>query len=163
MTSSAPALGTAFISTWFCPNPAGKNGYQGYSVVGYLSELLPNWSAILSSLSTTPKATLDAMWAADVIDNDHELDGLAQAQLANTWPPATAFLRGTLPAPVTIGSTVYYVVQQAGKYIALPVGTAPVGTTCDMTQSVNNMNGVPTSAVTWYGSVHVLAVVAPCG
>lgn len=163
MTSQSPALGAAFIETWFCLDPSGMNGYKGYGIVGYISELLPNWYTLVSSLSTTSKAAMDALWDSNVIDNDHELDGFAQAQLANTWPPATTFLRGLLPPPVTTGSTVYYVIQQADKFVAIPVGTAPVGTVCDMTQNVDNMNGVPRGGVTWYGSVKPLVVVAPCG
>lgn len=163
MTSVPPAMGPAFIMTWFCPDPAGMNGYSGYGFVGYVSELIPNWSAVFTALALAPKAAIDAMWTANVTDSDHELDAFAQAQLARTWPPATAFLRGTLPPPVTTGSTVYYVVQQADKFVAIPIGTAPVGTACDMTQSMDNMNGVPVAKVTWYGSVHSLIVVAPCG
>lgn len=163
LTASAPATAPAFIETWFCPDPAGKNGYVGNGFYGYVSELVPNWSALWVSWIFAPKATLDAAWKAYASNNDQELRPLEQAQLANTWPPATAFLRGTLPAPVTTGSTVYYVVQQANKFVAIPVGTAPVGTACDMTQSVDGMNGVARSSVTWYGSVKPLAVVAPCG
>lgn len=162
LTSSPPAAGPAFIETWFCPDPAGQNGYVGYGFYGYVSELVPNWATLWVSWLFAPKATLDAAIDQYASGNDQELRPLEQAQLANTWPPSTAFLRGNLPPPVTSAPTVYYVIQQANKFLAIPVGTAPVGTACDMTQSVDGMYGVPTSAVTWAGSVHPLAVVAKC-
>jgi len=72
-----------------------------------------------------------------------------------------------LPNPpsglVVVDTTVYYVIQQAGKFVLLPVGTVPNGTPCDSTQNVNGHSAVPTSAVTWFGSVRPIVVVAQCG
>lgn len=141
------AANPSWVLTWFCPSAASPSGFLGNSLVGYRSELLPNWSALTAS----GKASLDALWNANVA-SDPELAPLATAQLTATWPAP----------PKTTGTIVYYVIQQADAYVAVPVGTAPLGTACNASQSVDGMLGVPAAAVTWYGSVKPVAVVAPC-
>ena len=44
----------------------------------------------------------------------------------------------------------------------LPVGTAPAGTQCDTTQSVNGYYVVPRAAVIWSGTIKPPVVVASC-
>lgn len=136
-----------WIVTWFCSSTTDPTGFVGTSLVGYRSELLPNWA----SLSSSPKAALDALWASNV-QNDPELLTVAQAQLQATWPGA---LR-------TTGTQVFYVIQQSDKFIATQVGTVAVGTMCNRTQTVNGMYGVPVASVTWLGNVKPLVVVAAC-
>lgn len=64
---------------------------------------------------------------------------------------------------VTVSPTVYYVIQQPDKFILLPIGTLPIGTTCDPEQSVNDFYGVPRDQVTWTGTAQPFSVVAACG
>ena len=75
--------------------------------------------------------------------------------VANTpAPPANLIVQDMI---------VFYVIQQPGTFILLPIGTVPVGTVCDSTQSVNGFFAVPVDQVTWTGTVRPLVVVAQCG
>lgn len=68
------------------------------------------------------------------------------------------------PLNLTIQDLVVYtVIKQENKFVLLPVGTAPAGTTCDTTQSVNGKYAVPRDQVTWSGTIEPLVVVAQCG
>lgn len=71
------------------------------------------------------------------------------------------------PAPpnnlIVQDMVVFYVIQQPGTFILLPIGTVPAGTVCDSTQSVNGFFSVPVDEVTWTGTVRPLVVVAQCG
>lgn len=79
-------------------------------------------------------------------------------------PPATQTQppTGVTAAPVTVATTVYTVTTVQNAFGFLAVGTVPLGTPCLIGQSVNNFNVVPTSAVTWTGTIHPLAVLAAC-
>lgn len=134
--------------TWWCPSATDPAGYVGYEVYGYQYELIPTWLA----LSTSPKATLDALWNGNPNTNDAELKPFADAQLTATKPQPLK----------TTAITAYYVIAQADKYITLAVGTVPLGTACNASQSVDGMYGVPRAAVTWFGNVKPLAVVSVC-
>ncbi len=72
-----------------------------------------------------------------------------------TQPPVTGRLG-------TSATTVYNLVKRANGFVLVAVGTVPLNTTCDATQSVNGHNVVPVSAVTWSGSVKPIVVVAKC-
>lgn len=72
-----------------------------------------------------------------------------------------------LPAPpgsvsVTIQTDAYNVVKKANGFVLVRVGTVPLNTPCDLTQFVNGYYSVPTSAVTWAGTVKPIVVVAKC-
>lgn len=71
------------------------------------------------------------------------------------------------PAPPSLLSvadtTVYTVVKSTDRFVMLPVGTAPAGTACDTSQSVNGKYVIPRDTVTWSGNVKPLVVVADCG
>ena len=137
-----------FILTWFCPSSSDPSGYTAGHMVGYRNEILPSWPALL----TLSKPAIDAMLTATP-QTDPELVPLALAQIA-----------ATIPAPLkTVGTTVYYVIQQPDAFVPVPVGTAPLGTVCIRNHSVDGMYGVPVASVSWYGTVKPLAVVAPCG
>jgi hypothetical protein len=64
---------------------------------------------------------------------------------------------------VTTEVTVYYAVQQPERFLLLPVGTVPIGTTCDPDTSVNGFYSVPPSEVTSTGTVTPMVVLAKCG
>ncbi len=71
-----------------------------------------------------------------------------------------------VPAPpdnlVAINMVVYQVIAQTNRFVLLPVGEVPGGTECTETEIVKNHFVVPREAVTWYGDVEPLAVVAEC-
>lgn len=73
----------------------------------------------------------------------------------------------TIPQPpgdlVVEDIRVYYVIQQVNKFILLPVGSIPVGTSCNTMEYVNGYYVVPRDLVTWSGTVKPLVVVAQCG
>lgn len=58
--------------------------------------------------------------------------------------------------------TVKTVVRTDNRFLLLPVGTVPMGTTCDPSNSVNGHYAVPRDQVTWSGSVQPQVVVAEC-
>jgi len=67
------------------------------------------------------------------------------------------------PGNLTVLATrVYSVAKTTNKFLLVPVGTVPVGTPCDPTQSVNGHYAVPRTAVTWSGLVRPAIVVAKC-
>lgn len=71
----------------------------------------------------------------------------------------------TAPAALTVAQgqlIVYQVLGTDAGFQLLPVGTVAPGTACITTQQVNGRYAVPTSAVTWYGSVKPKVVVAQC-
>lgn len=74
-------------------------------------------------------------------------------------------VRPAPPATLTVAQgnlIVYQVLGTDGGFQFLPVGTVPANTQCVTTQQVNGRYAVPTSAVTWYGSVKPKVVVAQC-
>lgn len=77
--------------------------------------------------------------------------------------------RLTQPAEKTVDTfgakvpTVYYVIQQTGRFVLLPIGTVPLDTACDQDQEVNGHFAVPASEVTWTGTARPRVVVAQCG
>lgn len=100
---------------------------------------------------TWPNAPVgNACVAVTQVTDGKESDQSAQSCLAVTPPPPSK--PGAPGAPVlklvTTSPTVYNVVQGQGVFALLPVGTAPLGTSCDSTQTVNGLFAVPKSAVT---------------
>lgn len=59
--------------------------------------------------------------------------------------------------------TVKTVVRTNDRFLLLPVGTVPLGTSCDVNNSVNGHYAVPRDQVTWSGNVQPQVVVAECG
>jgi len=71
----------------------------------------------------------------------------------------------SVPGTLTIAAgalEVYQVIGTDAGFQFLPVGSVPANTQCIATQQVNGRYAVPTSAVTWYGSVKPKVVVAQC-
>jgi len=69
-------------------------------------------------------------------------------------PPANTF--------VTTATVAYNVVKRTNGFVLVSVGSIPLNTPCDRTQSVNGYYAVPISAVTWSGTVRPIVVVAQC-
>jgi len=70
--------------------------------------------------------------------------------------------------------TAYYVIQQSGVFILLPVGKLPIGTACNPEQEVNGKYAVDVALLYsesededtpygWTGTARPLVVVAQCG
>lgn len=68
------------------------------------------------------------------------------------------------PVLLTEPSTVYTVVKQPDRFVLLPIGIAPAGTTCSRTQTVNGYGVVPNDAVEWSpgSTARPIVVVAQC-
>jgi hypothetical protein len=62
----------------------------------------------------------------------------------------------------TIAAPVYRAVMKTNGYTLVQVGTVPLNTPCDRTQTVNGHYVVPISAVAWSGTVRPIVVVAQC-
>ena len=58
--------------------------------------------------------------------------------------------------------TAYTIVKSTNSLLLLPVGTVPLGTPCNATQSVNGRYAVARELVTWSGSIRPTIVVAAC-
>jgi len=68
------------------------------------------------------------------------------------------------PGMLTVQDLVVYtLIRQPDKFVLIPVGTVPAGTSCDPTNSINGHYAVPVSDVTWSGTVESIVVVAQCG
>jgi hypothetical protein len=71
----------------------------------------------------------------------------------------------TISVALTFSTTtpdVYNVVKRDNGFVLVRVGTAPLNTLCDRTQTVNGYYAIPVSAVTWSGTVKPIVVVAQC-
>lgn len=67
------------------------------------------------------------------------------------------------PTGLTVQDLVVYTVTKIeNQFRLVVVGSVPVGTACDPTQSVNGHNAVPIDAVQWTGTVRDRVVVAKC-
>ena len=60
-------------------------------------------------------------------------------------------------------TTVFTIVKVTNRNLLVVVGTVPLGTECDETESVNGHYVVPIDSATWTGTVRPLVVVAKCG
>jgi hypothetical protein len=79
---------------------------------------------------------------------------------------ATKTILPLVPMPpgmlTVVNELVWDIVKQNNKYVFLGVGTVPMGTQCDPTQTVNGRYAVPNDAVIWFGNVRPPVVVADC-
>lgn len=79
---------------------------------------------------------------------------------------ATKTILPLVPMPpsmlTVVNELVWDIVKQDNKYVFLGVGTVPMGTQCDPTQTVNGRYAVPNDAVIWFGNVRPPVVVADC-
>lgn len=93
----------------------------------------------------------------------------ASTTYGESAPSGVAFktIAPPLPQPpsglVIADTTVFTVVKRPDRFVMLPVGTAPAGTPCDTSQSVNGYYVIPRAVVTWSGTVRPDVVVATCG
>ena len=80
---------------------------------------------------------------------------------------ATKTILAPVPSPPTgltvADLTVFTIIKQVDKLVLLPAGTVPAGTPCDETQQILGHFVVPNDAVTWFGTVEPIVVVANCG
>ena len=100
------------------------------------------------------------------------LSALNQAGASSSYAgPATNIINrtsvsGTVAVNVTgfgaSSPTVYNVVKKTNGFVMVVVGTVPLNTPCDRTQTVNGYYAVPISAVTWSGTVRTIVAVAQC-
>lgn len=91
----------------------------------------------------------------------------AGMESAKTNTVSKVILADTDPLPpgmsfVSIETYVYNLVKKDNGFVLVPVGTIPLNTPCDISQSVNNKFVVPVSAVTWLGTVKPIVVVTSC-
>ncbi len=78
-------------------------------------------------------------------------------------PPPKPNAPGAMSAVTVTGPTAYVIEKASDRLVALPAGTVPLGTPCDISQPVLGLYVVPRAAVTWTGTVRSLAVLASCG
>lgn len=86
--------------------------------------------------------------------------GPAQKTVVPTSTSATVLI--DVQAFSTYESPVYNVVKKTDGFVMVAVGTVPLNTPCIKTQTVNGYYAVPSSQVTWSGSVRSIVVVAKC-
>jgi hypothetical protein len=96
-----------------------------------------------------------------------------RAETAAEQSDFTAFVAKDIvlkPKPPTglivTAQTAYMAVRQGDRYVMVPVGTVPGGTSCDSNNGVIAGSAayyaVPASAVTWYGSTQSTVALARC-
>lgn len=105
-------------------------------------------------------------------DYFYALAALNQAGAISSWagPATNTINRTSVSASVTVDVTafstsataVYNVVKRDNGFVLVQVGTVPLNTLCDITQTVNGKYAVPVSAVTWSGTVRTIVVVGTC-
>jgi hypothetical protein len=82
-------------------------------------------------------------------------------------PASKVIMDNSTPVPPgmtfsTTATAVYNLVKKTNGFVLVYVGTIPLNTPCDITQSVNGYYAVPVSAVSWSGTVKPIVVVAQC-
>lgn len=82
--------------------------------------------------------------------------------IAYAFAESTAEVTVTDALGVTIETSAYRLVMRNNGFVLVAVGTVPLNTPCDITQTLLGMNVVPTSEVTWLGTVRPIVVVARC-
>jgi hypothetical protein len=170
LLSFAAWAGTATL-TWVPPtkNTDGTDytDYGGFKIYyqlrdatsGYVIDLPDNTNTMTTYVVTNlVVGTWDfQMTAYNASNNESEKTGIvSKVVLADTTPlpPGLAF--------TSIETYVYNVVKKTNGFVLVPVGTIPLNTPCDITYMVNGKFGVPTSAVTWLGTVKPIVVVTSC-
>lgn len=95
------------------------------------------------------------MTAYNTSGAESDRSGTASKTIVETPLPPT-------PVFVTSATTVFNLVKKTNGFVLVAVGTVPLNTPCDRTQTVNGYYAVPISAVTWSGTVKPIVVVAQC-
>lgn len=91
--------------------------------------------------------------------NASGVEGPRTSVVSRTFAPPTP----AAPTGLTVRAlTAYTLVKGKDRFVLLPVGTVPADTPCNPNQTVNGYYVVPTSAVTWSGTVRPDVVVANC-
>lgn len=154
LVSCGSQAGTAELKWTPTPNVT-YNIYEGTSPT--------NLVKVMSGLTSPrvvwsgPDLTTNYWYAITTVSNGVESQMGAVIQMASPAPVLTNL------GLATQTNVAYQMILTADHYIALPVGSVPIGTACDATQSVNGFNVIPRASVTWYGTVKPLVVVAQCG
>lgn len=90
----------------------------------------------------------------------------AYTTASNAESNASAVAQGSVsPTPPELSvneTTAYTIIKSEDQFIALPVGTVPIGTRCDPFQPILDFYVVPVAEVTFTGSARPIAVVASC-
>ena len=96
------------------------------------------------------------MTAIDRDNNESGFSNMAVKSAVDTSPQG--------PIIVDTEQVVYTVVKQPNRFVLLPIGTVPPGTTCDPNNTVNGHMVVPTEDVVWTSETgsRPVVVVAPC-
>lgn len=168
---SLPVFAGEATLTWIAPTqnvdgttiPAtGPGSLAGFRIYYRPATSTTDTLIVVSDpLATTYKITglVTGTWnfqmtAYNAENVESEKTGVASTTITEApLPPASTF--------VTIATPVYNVVKKTNGFVMVVVGSVPLNTPCDRTQSVNGYHAVPISAVTWTG-VKSIVVVAKC-
>lgn len=144
-------------------NLAGYRVVYGTSATA-LANTMPDYGVSVTATCITglaPATYYFGVKAFNTTGGESALSNVVSKTITNTPVP----VRPAPPATLTVAQgqlIVYQVLGTDGGFQFLPVGTVGPNTQCITTQQVNGRYAVPTSAVTWYGSVKPKVVVAQC-
>lgn len=94
----------------------------------------------------------EATAIAQGTESDHSAESCSTVTPPKPMPPTL----------ITIAQTAYTIIKTEDRFVALPVGTVPVGTACDASQPVLQFHVVPVALVKFTGTARPVVVVASC-
>lgn len=178
-TPKAPAASTTpTVLRWVAPtqntdgttltNLAGFKLYHCLTPWGLAPSIVPNTvcdpAITLAGMVQTYNYTL-------AVDGDHDFALTAYNSTGQESPKSNdvTVSRASVTVAVTPSSpvmgadtTVYTSVKVKDAYQLLPIGTAPAGTPCIASQTLNGFMAVPVAKVTFTGSVKSTVVLGKC-
>ncbi len=136
----------------------GFNIYYGATSRNY-SDTVPvnDPAATCHTFAPVPGTYFVAMTALDADSNESAFSNeIIKTEAADTIPRA--------PILLAQDEIVYTVIKQPDRFVLLPIGTVPAGTSCDPNNSANGHGAVPNDAVVWTSSTgpRPIVVVARC-
>lgn len=141
----------------------GAITYKFYGAMQGQPKVLLNATARTSCANTWASAPTGNVCA----DVTASVGGIESAHSAESCIAVAAPTPNAPGAPTltlaAVGPTAYTLIKSKDRFVALPVGTIPLGTPCDNTQPVLGFYVVPVDAVKWSGTVRTLAALASCG
>ena len=165
------ALGASVTITWTLPTKnddgtnltdlAGIKLYRNTTATPPASPLTTTGPTATSYIdSTSPSGATVYYWAASTTPRG---DSVLIGPVSVVNAPAKPLPPSNLAVTAT---TAYVILRQDDRFVALPVGTVPRDTACDVNNGAIAAGvtyyAVPTSKVTWYGATQPTVVVAKC-
>lgn len=154
--------------SWLAPTTCDNGDpISACPVTGYRVETATTATATTWTARGTTAANVLTLTVTGLTPGPHCYRVIALASV-NSAPSTVACATTTPPAPnppvlQTIDTVAFNVVKRLDRFAYVPVGSVPLGTACDATQTIDGFHVVPRATVAWLGALRPKVVVAKCG